>query len=209
MGRRRPDQVFLPNKYVFPGGRVERADHGLAYNAGLPIAEIEKLRLGLIGKRAATFPDALAFAAVRETFEETGLLLGRPQASMAQRACSRTWKAFLATGYAPDVTKLTYFARAITPPGRPRRYDTRFFIVPAGAISYQAKTTDGELSSLDWFTIEEMHALDLPNITRLILEDLTALLARPADAVISSIPFYFHRNGTYTRELLSHAPSQT
>ena len=205
MGRRRADQIFLPNKFVFPGGRVDRADARAPSADELRSAESTKLMIEMRGDPSPSRPRALALAAIRETFEETGLLVG------AQRMAKRLpeagpWRGYLALGVMPRLSSLTFFARAITPPGRPRRYDTRFFTADASEIAHRIEVTDGELSSVDWFTLDDMRSLDLPGITRVVIEDLAdrlkAGLPGPPDA---AVPFYFHRNGTSERVLLSNA----
>jgi 8-oxo-dGTP pyrophosphatase MutT (NUDIX family) len=117
-------------------------------------------------------------AAIRETREETGVILG--------------------TADLPPLSALQFFARAITPPDRPRRYDTRFFIADAAHATQTALAGDGELSEIAWVTLAEMHDLDLPRITRLIGEDITALLANSL-APSSGIPFYQHGTGQMER----------
>src|SRR3546814_19531557 len=75
-------------------------------------------------------------AAVRETFEETGLVVGRPaETPKTLRRTPKGWEDFLATGMAPALDGMTYVARAVTPTGRPRRFNARFFVVDAQAIS--------------------------------------------------------------------------
>lgn len=203
MGRRHADQVFLPNKYVFPGGRVDRADGRAPSADELRPSEAARLLLAMRGEPSSQRCRALALAAIRETFEETGLLIGT--AGAAERTPdSEPWRAFLSHGVVPRLSGLTYLARAITPPGRPRRYDTRFFMADARAIAHRVDVTDGELSRLDWFSIEEMRSLDLPGITRVIIEDLSDRLASGTGAAVG-VPFYFYRNGAFEREMLTSA----
>jgi 8-oxo-dGTP pyrophosphatase MutT (NUDIX family) len=203
MGRRRADQVFLPNKYVFPGGRVDASDAEVPAQSELALHEREKLMLAMDGAPSPSRARAIALAAIRETFEETGLIVGAP-CRVPSSTYSEPWQTFLALGVAPDLSRLSYFARAITPPGRPRRYDTRFFVVDAAAIAGRADTTDGELSSIDWYPLNTARALDLPTITRLVIENLAQALnsglARPIGA---PVPFYFQQQGTFKRVLLS------
>src|SRR5262252_5568929 len=78
LGRRRADMVFMPGRYVFPGGRVERADRQIAVEHDLKAGDLKKLMLWMKGTPSEARARALALAAVRETFEEAGLLIGRP-----------------------------------------------------------------------------------------------------------------------------------
>jgi 8-oxo-dGTP pyrophosphatase MutT (NUDIX family) len=146
---------------------------------------------------------ALALAAVRETFEEAGLLIGAPVAATVAYK-STPWQDFFAAGFQPALSKLTFFARAITPPGRPRRYDTRFFCVPADAVVHKTVIEDGELSDVEWHSIAQARALELPNITRVVLEDLGERIA--AGGLQSDglpVPFYHRRNGSFRRDLIN------
>ena len=111
------------------------------------------------------------------------------------------WQDFAQTGHLPDLAKLTFFARAITPPGRPRRFDTRFFLADAaGLITPPKPKTDGELQESSWFTLADALALDLPSITRDILERLeTALATAQAPALV---PFQRVKHGKWVCEWL-------
>jgi 8-oxo-dGTP pyrophosphatase MutT (NUDIX family) len=201
MGRRRPGQVFLPDTFVFPGGRVEAADRTIARRHALAPSEAAFLKLAMRGRPSDTRASALALAAVRETYEETGLIVGARSSSRRQEPGG--WQAFLAEGFEPRLEKLLFFARAVTPPGRPRRYDTRFFAVDAAEIAHRADRVDGELLDIDWFTLDQARALKAPSITRRVLEDVAALLARAPDERASvDVPFYFQRYGRYERQIL-------
>ncbi len=192
MGRRHSDQVFLPNKWVFPGGRVEDEDRALAHAFAEPFS-----------------PDGLAheikpfaLAGIRELFEETGLLIGREGALDDP---GPAWRTFATSGQTPAPGNVFPFARAITPPGRVRRYDTWFFITSAEAISADSSVTDDELLDLGWFTFSEAAGLDLPHITRLVLEDVAVLLqAAPMlrDAA-EHLPFYYSDGSAFHRDLIS------
>ena len=202
MGRRRPDQVFLPDTYVFPGGRVDAADRTLARLHPLPPEFAMALKHAMRGRPSDTRAAALALAAIRETFEETGIVIGGRSPSLAQPN-SREWAAFFATGYCPRPEQLTFFARAITPPGRPRRYDTRFFLTDATAITDRIEALDGELLDIGWHTIGEARRLKLPTITHHVIDDLARHFAAGKSAPSApEVPFYFHRNGQFARALL-------
>ena len=202
MGRRRLDQVFMPGKYVFPGGGVDASDRLITSADELRPVEEAKLLLDMKGAPSRARARALAAAAIRETFEEAGLLIGVP-APRPVPAADNTWGAFFAAGFWPKLSVLTFVARAITPPGRPRRYDTRFFTVEAGAIARRVEACDGELSGLHWLTIEEARALDLPPITRVVLDDFAAHLKAGGPSSGAPVPYYYAKYGTRRRELLT------
>lgn len=203
LGRRRPDMVFMPGRYVFPGGRVDRADRQISVEHDIRAGELKKLMVSMKGTPSQGRARALALAAVRETFEEAGLLIGSALgAPVAHKAPS--WQAFYATGFAPALSQLTFFARAITPPGRPRRYDTRFFCAPAEAIAHRVAIADGELCDLEWHSIAQARTLELPNITRVVLEDLgERVAAGRLGAGDFPVPFYHRRSGSYRRDLIT------
>jgi 8-oxo-dGTP pyrophosphatase MutT (NUDIX family) len=207
MGRRRPDQVFLPDTFVFPGGRVEAVDRALARHHALAQSELEHVKLAMRGRPSDARASALALAAIRETYEETGVIVGEAHADRDSEY-GGAWGAYHDHGYRPRLDRLAFFARAITPPGRPRRYDTRFFIVDATHIAHRATRVDGELLDIDWHTPEQAKGLKLPSITRHVLEDLTAWLDRSCAAPTShTVPFYRHRHGRFERTLLTCALS--
>jgi 8-oxo-dGTP pyrophosphatase MutT (NUDIX family) len=204
MGKRRADQVFMPGKYVFPGGRVDKQDRGIVSADELRESEMQKLLLDMKGGPSEGRARALALAAIRETFEEAGIVIGEHKLGVACGQPHETWRDFFARGYVPKLGDLTYFARAITPPGRPRRYDTRFFCVEAAIITARLDISDGELSGLEWVTIAEARDLDLPPITRVVLEDLLDRMSNgPLDDGRRPIPYYHQKNGAFRRELLS------
>jgi len=117
---------------------------------------------------------ALALAAVRETFEEVGLLVGAPAEGAVPRSISEDWKQFFATGMAPALDKLTYVYRAITPPGRPRRFNARFFVIDAEHVQGDMSEGSGELLKLHWFSLDEARALKIRPITKRVLDEIDA-----------------------------------
>ena len=202
LGRRRMDMVFMPGRYVFPGGRVDPTDRQMTVEQDLSPGEIKKLMVWMKGAVSPIRARALALAAVRETFEEAGLVIGTPSETAAPPKL-RGWQSFFTHGFRPALTQLRFFARAITPPGRPRRFDTRFFCVPAEAIVHKVPIEDGELSDLEWHSIAQARTLELPNITRVVLEDLGERIA--AGALHSSeaaVPFFHRRDGVFRRDLI-------
>ncbi|MEZ5925008.1 MAG: NUDIX domain-containing protein [Hyphomicrobiaceae bacterium] len=202
-GRRRPDLKFAPGKYVFPGGRVDVSDVRLRTAEELPSSEIDKLLVDMKGRPSPARARALALAAIRETFEETGLVIGaRTDELRPTRAPG--WQAFYATGYAPALSQLVMMARAITPKASPRRFDARFFMVSAEAISHRVEERDHEFGDLVWATFEEARALELHSMTRAIVDDLQDLLAvEPARRMATPVPYYYD----YQRTFISPAPA--
>ena len=173
MGRRAPGHVFMASKWVFPGGRIERADYTAASATDLPHQDAARLAREGNARRAR----ALALTAVRETFEETGLMLAEP-APVASVA--GPWREFRAAGALPDLAALSYVARAITPPGRTRRFDARFFMADAKALLHPEPTAgSGELDEIAWMPLVEARALDLPAITRFVLGEVAERLVQP------------------------------
>ncbi len=207
LGKRRMDMKFMPGKYVFPGGRVDKADRSVTSADELATHESAKLMVDMKGTVSAAKARALALAAVRETYEEAGLILGAPLSGQSPPP-DASWRRFFDQGFVPSLSPLTFFARAITPPGRPRRFDTRFFCAEASTIAFRGPPPEDELSDLVWMAIDEARSLDLPPITRVILEDLgDRLKAGPLGATDIPVPYYFHKSGTFRRQLIT-APSE-
>ena len=195
MGRRHGGHSFMPDKWVFPGGRVDRGDF-TAPSANELDPEV-KSKLALTARHASPLlPRALGLAAIRETFEEAGLLLAK---EAPVRPGVGPWRPFLEAGALPDLSALTYVARAITPPYRPRRFDARFFMAEADSLlSLERRPDCGELDEIAWVDLDEALALDLPNITRFVVAEVAERLTsgtRP-------IPFMRFLNGARRLEHL-------
>ncbi len=182
MGKRGSRAVFMPSKFVFPGGAVDPAD------ARVPMAG----RVGPVCARRlaeAAPPErvhALQAAAVREVWEESGLLLGAP--GDWQGTVPPDWADFSARAHLPCAGNFRYVFRAITPPGAPRRFDARFFLVDASAVVGDpddfSRASD-ELSALQWIDLEQACSLDLPLITEVVLGEVADIvtLEGPPDCV--------------------------
>jgi 8-oxo-dGTP pyrophosphatase MutT (NUDIX family) len=199
-GRRRKTQAFAPDMYVFPGGSVDVADSNLTPSVGLSPEDSARLLQKIEGPTGPTRALSYPLAAIRETFEETGLLLGR-SCDRLPVPPSEGWRRFLGHGQEPDIGALTFIARAITPPGRTRRFDARFFCAPVSAVTVQTGVTDEEFVELVWATLDEARALNLHGMTREILDVLEARLDgrfMPKSGV--PIPFYFDRDGQWCQE---------
>ncbi len=192
LGVRSAGHVFMPHKYVFPGGRVDAGDARVPSPVGLRRSVEAKLTRSVSSARAR----ALAMTAVRETFEETGLILGR-KASVPVRTSSVHWQPFFGRGIVPALDKLDYVARAITPPNRVRRYDARFFLVNARHVTGELKG-NGELEDLRWVNLAAANRLALSPITELVLRLLHVRLSG-SKADEDQVPFY---RELYGRELI-------
>jgi len=202
MGRRSDQHTFLPGKFVFPGGRVDCADLRLAAPVDFAPETTAKLLVDMKGGADPNRARALGLTALRETYEETGLMVGEA-ARQAPRSRSQSWREFLAHGVCPDLTLMRFIARAITPPRRPRRYDTRFFCVPYEAVAKSVTRDEVELLDLSWIGLGETGAHDLPTITQVVLEELAGHLKRgglPDQSI--PVPYYFMRNGRFQRTLI-------
>ena len=174
MGRRHRGHDFMPGKWVFPGGRIDRSDFTAPSGTDLRPQVAARLETTAPPRRAR----ALGLTAIRETLEETGLLLAQPA---PPRPGAGPWREFLATGAAPDLAALDFVARAITPPYRPKRFDARFFMADAERlISLERRADCGELDEIAWVDLDEAVALDLPNVTRFVLQELGLRLDDPS-----------------------------
>jgi 8-oxo-dGTP pyrophosphatase MutT (NUDIX family) len=216
LGRRHHGHKFMPGKYVFPGGRVERSDRRVKAATALD-SRVEARLMQEVRRPSAEKSRGFALAAIREVFEETGLVLGTrtdgpppaspPRADMngAADAARDQWSKFTRSGIAPDLAAVHFIARAITPPGRPRRYDTRFFAVDADAIAARIDSVvgpDTELVELVWLPIEESLALDMAGITLAVLEELKIRTAEGFSHDIP-VPYYRMRRGKRLRTMLA------
>ena len=147
MGRRAGRHRFVPHHYVFPGGRVDRAD----FKAAAATLLRKEVREKLCASCTPGLAHALAVAAARETYEETGLSLGDPRR--------------------PDLARLDYALRAITPPQSPLRFHARFFVVEGQHLS-GALQGNGELLDLAWRPVRECLRLPIVDVTEYFLHRL-------------------------------------
>src|ERR1700679_1817363 len=189
VGKRHDKVVFQPGKIVFPGGRVDTSDGRVPVAAPIPApleANLRKGRPKITPSRAR----ALAVAAIREACEETGLCLGRKSNGAVLEG---PWKPFSDAGLLPDPSSLFLIARAITPPGRVRRFDTRFFTADASTIAHRVEGVvhaDAELVELVWVELGSKPLADLHPKTRSVLNELEKRLATGALHHDADVPFY-------------------
>ena len=191
MGKRHAGHKFMPGKFVFPGGAVEPGDRRMSI-AGALDAVVETKLLARTRRTSPEFARSLALAAIRETFEETGLALGVTDRGAPESPPEGAWTEFAATGVFPTLEGIDFLARAITPPGRVRRFDARFFVAESTLIAHRGEGAvhpDAELVELTWIPIEKALELDIPRITRTILGDLAELGSTPPNR-FRPRPFY-------------------
>lgn len=174
MGKRSGRHTFMPDKYVFPGGRVDAGDARAPTISPLKKTTEQKLRLHT--RRA---PQAFPLTAIRETWEETGLIVGKAASVTGKTPAG--WQAYYAEGAAPCLKQFQFIGRAVTPPYRPKRFDARFFMAMAEDVLIDERPpADGaELHDLQWVTLNDALKLDLPSVTRFMLAEIEDRLANP------------------------------
>ncbi len=203
MGRRHESHIVLPGRYVFPGGRVDAADRRM--NVAGALNEIVEQRLmNRVPRPSALRARAQALAAIRETFEETGLLIGSRDYGTPEAAPEGAWTTYAGHGLYPELDRLHLVARAITPPGRLRRFDTAFFAVGLDAVAGHIEGMSGpdkELVELVWLPLEKAEKLEMASITRTILLEVAQRFEAGMRPFLP-VPFYNGYRGTWRRELL-------
>jgi 8-oxo-dGTP pyrophosphatase MutT (NUDIX family) len=201
MGRRHIRHAFMPGKFVFPGGRTDAADSRVIVASGLHPREEAKLTAGA-GRTSLARARAIALSAIRETYEEAGLLIGEKGPFAAGKA---EWQAFAEHDVRPALAGLRLIARAITPPGRVRRFDTRFLSAWKSDVAVELPEggPTNELEELVWLPIADAKLLELPEITKTVLGELERRLANdPKLAPGGPTPFYRMIRKRFVRELL-------
>jgi 8-oxo-dGTP pyrophosphatase MutT (NUDIX family) len=185
MGQRGKSAAFMPSKFVFPGGAVDAVD------ATIPLARASRPDCDArLAAETETPASAVLAAATRELWEETGLLLGAPDARADAIEAPKGWRGYLSTGHLPDGGALEFVFRAITPPGRPRRFDARFLLARAEDLKNDPddfSRAEDELSHLQWVPLGEARGFDMPFITEVVLAELSARLEGRAHP---GVPFF-------------------
>ena len=184
IGKRVSTVAFMPSKYVFPGGAWEKLDNAV------PVAKAMNEQQRHLLTLETEFSDSsfLGITAIRELWEETGLRLS---CKGQFGTFPESWKEFFFKGQGPNLKNLHFFFRAITPPGRVRRFDARFFFCNAEYIENDLDNfseASGELNSLQWVDISQTKYFELPKITKIVIEHLVGLIS--ADFIYDYIPFY-------------------
>lgn len=186
MGQRSHAHIFMPGAYVFPGGKRDPRDHALPFSGDLHPAVLDRLSASAPRRLSVAGARALALAAARELVEETGVDMG------------------LNAG-GPDLSCFRYVARAITPPGNIRRYDTRFFCCYADELRLDTRLIrdSDELHDVQWLDMKDLSSLNMPKITRTVLEDVTKfMIGDPSLPFESPARLYVTRHGRFIRDFV-------
>ncbi|MGI9304819.1 MAG: hypothetical protein ACR2RB_19260, partial [Gammaproteobacteria bacterium] len=178
---------FMPGYYVFPGGAVERDDI-----RARPAGDLhpEAAALAAVAGRT-TKARALAMTAVRETFEETGLMVGR-KGDVGQLK-STSWSAIQRMELAPALDRLRYVGRAITPTDSPIRFHARFFVTDAESTVGEMKG-DGELADLRWITLKRLDDFPVIDVTRFMFAHAVLTTTSPVEHD-PGFPLFLWRGG--------------
>lgn len=195
VGKRSSKHVFMPDLYVFPGGRRDRQDSRIPVSAPLHPTATERLHLRTPARTGEATVRALGVAALRELHEEAGLAVGTEVVGKPGML-----------PFLPDLSVLRFFARAITPPGQPRRFDTRFFALftDEAGIDLTAAADSHELVDLRWIDIFEQFNVDMPMITIKVLDELKSCLQEdPSLPFGHHVAFFHNHRGQIVRNTLS------
>jgi len=204
VGKRHSNVVFMPGKFVFPGGSVDKTDNRVPVAAPIP----PELEANLMKGSPRTEPSrarSLAVAAIREACEETGLCLGCKCDAPDAHKLNGVWQPFADAGLLPDPSSLFLIARAITPPGRVRRFDTRFFTADASSIAHRVEGVihaDAELVELVWLEIGSDSLADLHPMTTRVLQQLDRRLAAGPLRHDAPLPFFHFYGGRMQMDML-------
>ena len=202
LGRRHPGSKFMPGKFVFPGGRTEPLDRAMPAVSELH-PDAQKKLLTRVRENGAGFARGFPLAALRETAEESGLLIGVKRDEPPETP-GGLWEEFAKARVHPDLGQLHFVVRAITPPGRHRRFDTRFFTTDASSIAHRIEGVvgpDAELVELVWMPVAEAKTLDMPMVTSVVLDELANRVAAGMHHDLP-VPMYYMENGKFFREML-------
>lgn len=206
MGRRHMRHKFFPGAYVFPGGRVDPMDGRTARADDYHPAVLAKLLVDMKGPKGETRARGIGLAAVRETYEEAGLFIGRRRPDGPPPKLHGDYAAFGERDLLPALGALRFVARAITPPRRPRRFDTRFLACFAADVADRLPSglgPSGELEDVAWLTFEEAKKTEIPSITVTVIEEVADRLAGdPGLDPAGPTPFYRWLPGGFRRVVL-------
>lgn len=195
VGRRSSKHVFMPDVYVFPGGRRDAGDRLVPIANPFNPHASERLALRTGARCPASRLRAIGVAALRELYEEAGITVGAPLLGSVSSTLP----------FRPDLSHLRFLARAITPAGMVRRFDTRFFTLFAdeAGVDPMAATASHELEDLRWVDIFDHKGIEMPDITVLILEELQKSIQEDKSLPFGrAVPLYRNQRGRFLRDLL-------
>jgi len=170
MGKRSIKHDFMPSVYVFPGGRVDRCDSYVKYTGELSKRTEMILETAFTARKAR----ALVLASIRETYEETALMIGKNESK--NTTSKSIWNDFQKAGITPSLDGIEVFGRAITPPHRHKRFDAWFFIKNIKTPKVPDIFDTAELEDVAWFTLEQIWELNLQRATKMMLKVLEEYL---------------------------------
>ena len=195
MGQRGANAAFMPCKSVFPGGAIDPNDQSV------PLTALSATDQARLAEESSQAPATIAAAAIRELWEETGQVLGT-KANWGDPP--QGWRGFAATGHQPNGAACQFFFRAVTPAGRPRRFDARFLLANADDLVTDMDDFSGaedELTHLQWVPLADARNFDLPFITQVVLAELIAHIKRGGPP--ASVPFFRNDDETHLVSRLS------
>jgi 8-oxo-dGTP pyrophosphatase MutT (NUDIX family) len=176
-GRRPLNVKFMPGVYVFPGGAIDPPDR-IAWS----------VQTGTLGPKLMRS----ARAALRETWEEAGVLIGRagrlPSPAPARMPIEQ---AYLERGLVAAVDLLAYVGRAITPSHSFRRFNTRFFLGDGNDVHGDPVASE-ELEDVGWHPVGHEAFASFRDVTRFMLARAIAL--RQGTASGQAPLFYWAKN---------------
>ena len=190
MGHRSAKHDFMPSVYVFPGGRVDRADSYADYAGELSPRTARILEAAFTPRKAR----AVALASIRETYEETSLFLGAKEPTI-RNINNPSYDAFRQAGLKPDLSGIEVFGRAVTPPHRHKRFDAWFFVKHLDTPNLPAISESAELQNVGWFTFKQIEKLELQRATEMMLMVLGQYLAKKRPP--KDIFYSYARQGKY------------
>lgn len=198
MGQRSSRHDFMPSVYVFPGGRVDRIDSYAPY-AGDLSPRTERVLEAAVSPRKAR---AIALSCIRETYEETGLMIGAPQTDQIRNMKNPTYDAFRQAGQLADLSGLEVFGRAVTPPHRHKRFDAWFFHKHLGGVAPPEVNDSHELLNVGWFTFDEIEELKLQRATVMMMKVFKDYLKRANSQSGADAGIFYSRalHGTFRQE---------
>ncbi len=200
MGKRNTSHKFMPGRFVFPGGRVEAGDRQMAAAGALDDATEASL-MACLRRPTTSGARAIALAAIRETFEETGLLIGDADCGAPENPPAGAWAEFAGHGVFPGLENIHFIGRAVTPPRNHLRFDTFFLAADATGIAKRVEGKVGpdlELVELAWATIPEALEIGAVAITRVMLRELANRLAQNMNRRLK-VPVYATGRSGWTR----------